>query len=383
MSSEVVLGIDLGTSFSTAAAFVNGKMRYALDGRGEPCVPSIVHFPKKGYPLVGADAQRLRATDPENTVAGVKRLLGCAPDSPELRIAQANSPFQIATERNGIKIVTQTGDHTPTEVASMIFGYLKRRAEVLFGKNVHKAVLTLPVKANDTTRTSTLKAAKMVGLDVIGTVEEPCAAALCHGLDDFKGERVFMVYDFGGGTFDVSIIRQTDNNLRVLRADGDEMLGGDDLDMALAKRIASYVWEQKQVDVTKDVVRWDRIQVACEQAKRALSSLEHARLRVADAIPGTRGAELDLVVKRPDAESCWSGLVQRSMRTAVEAMVATQVRPDALAGIVLAGGTTFVPLVQKQVVKVLQRPFIKSEDPQTAVATGAALLGAKAISVAY
>lgn len=161
------------------------------------------------------------------------------------------------------------------------------------------------------------------------------------------------------------------------------MLGGDDLDLALAKRVASHVWESRKVDVTKDVVRWDQIQVACEKAKRGLSARNETRLKIEDAIPGARSGDLDILLQRSDAEACWSELVARSMRSVAETMVQAGVRPEALAGVVLAGGTTFVPLVQQQVTRVLKRPYIKTRDPQTSVASGAALLGAKQINLLH
>ncbi len=378
--ADIVLGIDLGTSYSTAAAYVDGRLHYAVDGRGEPCVPSTVYFPKTGAPVVGIEAERMRATDPTATIVGIKRLLGAVAGSEAARLADATSAYKLRARSDGsVAVVVRNTEHEPAEVASLILRYLRERAEAKFGARISKAILTMPVRADKAQQDATLRAAKLAGLDVLQTIHEPSAGACAYGLDRFRGHRRMLVFDFGGGTFDVTVLEQNDNVLDVLGAGGDSLLGGDNFDEAFATLVFNYLYRAHRIDAANDLILRDKVQRHCEQTKRALSSAPEARLRIRDAFSGnTRGSQdFEMMVSRTDVEASWAELVQRAIKETAETLLGTGLRPKDLEQIVLVGGTTFVPLVRQQVTHVFQRPCAQTNDPQTAVACGAALFGAR------
>ena len=375
--SEIVLGIDLGTSYSSAAAVVNGRLHFALDNRGEACVPSVVHFPRSGPILVGADADRLRASDPANTVFGIKRLVGHSADSPAARLLDACSAFKIKAQPGGeAAVVVRSGEHGATEVAALILRHLRERAEARFQRRIGKAVLTVPVGATQGVREAMARAGRIAGLEVLRIVSEPCAGAVARLGNASWGAAPLLVYDFGGGTFDAAVVQGQAKQLRVLSAGGDDCLGGDDFDLAFARWIANGVHRTRSVDVTLDAILWDRIQRQCELVKRALSSSSEARFQVKDERGAGAGQHLDYLVRREHLVQPWSELVQRSVAAAVETVRAAGVETGDLGAILLIGGTSYVPQVRAAVAQAFPRPCIVEEDPQTAVARGAALLAA-------
>jgi len=376
--SEVILGIDLGTTYSTAAALLGGRIHYALDSRGEPCIPSVVHFPKSGPPLVGAEADRLRATDPENTVFGVKRLIGRAADSPAARLLDACSAFRIKPQPKGEAVVaTRTGERSASEIAAVILRHLRERAEARFQRRIGKAVCTVPVTATPEVREAMIRCGRMAGLEVVRIVAEPCAGAVARGAAPDAGGRPLLVYDFGGGTFDATVVQRTGSGLRVLGSAGDDCLGGDDLDLAFARWVASAVYQSVKKDVTRDVVLWDRLQRACERVKRVLSGAPEARLTVADAfVSGGREHRIDYSVKRQQLAPVWAELVDRSIEACRQAIAEARLADEALGSVLLIGGTSFVPQVRAGVAEAFRLPCVVEDEPQTAVARGAALLAA-------
>jgi len=378
-TSEIVLGIDLGTTFSTAAAVIDGKLHFVPDGRGEPCVPSVVHFPRSGPPLVGADADRMRATDPQNTVSGVKRIIGRPADSPAGRLLDACSAFRIKPQPGGEAAVeVRAGALGATEVASLILRHLRERAEQRFGRKVAKAVLTVPVPSPAEVRQAMVRCGRMAGLEVLRIVSEPCAGAVARGFAGASwGGAPLLVYDFGGGTLDVTVVRREGKVLRPLAAGGDDCLGGNDLDVAFARYVAAGVYRVHAVDVTREVVLWDRIQRQCELVKRALSAAPEARYQVRDAFSvGGRPQHLDYTFGRQHLAPEWEPLVERSLAAAAGTLAESGLAVAELGAVLLIGGTTYVPQVRAAVQRALPRPLVVEEDPQTAVARGAALLAA-------
>jgi molecular chaperone DnaK (HSP70) len=377
VTTELILGIDLGTTFSTAAAVIDGKFQYALDARGEACVPSVVHFPKAGAPLVGFEADKLRSSDPTNTIFGIKRVIARALDSKQARLLDAASAFRlkgIGTQE--VTVQTRQGNLAASEIAAIIVRHLKERAEARFGKTFNRAVMTVPVVASEAVREAMTRIGRIAGLDVERVISEPVAGGLARGLGGKSvAQTPMLVYDFGGGTLDASIVQREGEAIRVLSAGGDDCLGGDDLDSAFAKWVAGGVWAQFQLDVTKDVILSDRIQRQCELVKRALSSKADTRFIVPDAlgIPGRRRT-LDVPVHREQLVPVWDELVARSMTVTAQTLVKAGLRPKDLGGIYLIGGTTFVPQVRDSVARTFSQPLNLENDPQTAVARGAALL---------
>jgi len=380
--SELVLGIDLGTTFSTAAAVVDGKLHFAVDGRGEACIPSVVHFPKSGPPIVGSDADRLRTQDPQNTVFGVKRVVGRRADSPAGRLLDAVAGFKIRqpSPEGEAAVQVRGGEFSASEIASFILRHLKERAEVKFGKRIRKVVLTVPVTADAPVRLAMVRAGKAAGLEVIRTVAEPCAGAVARGFTGTGwGGQPLLVYDFGGGTLDATVVKREGQALRVLASGGDDCLGGDDFDAAFAKFVASGVYRVHGIDVTKDAVLWERIQRQRELVKRALSARKEVRYQLTEAFGiGGRMQHLDYTFSREHLSPVWAELVSRSIEATAATVERSGLAVKDLGAVLLIGGTTFVPQVRAAVAAAFPRPQAVEEDPQTAVARGAALLGADA-----
>jgi len=376
---EIVLGIDLGTSFSTAATWFQGKLYLVPDKRGEPCIPSIVHFPNRGEPIVGSDAERYRAAEPDATVSGVKRIMGRPFESSEVTIMGAHSAIAIRPAENGTPILgLRSGNRTAPEVASHLFRHLRARAEERFQCPANRAVVTLPATADEAVRCATIHAAKLAGLEVMRTLSEPSAAAIAYHMDRKMSEGRLLVFDFGGGTFDVTVLEQGPDGFKTLVAGGDACLGGDDFDHALAHQIASFIFRSQRIDITKDIVRWDRVVRQSERTKRALSASETAPFRLPKAYSAQRQTrDLDLNLHRDDVAPRWQPLVERSIKRTAEAIMKGGLRPSDLEHNILVGGTTFIPMVQRAVSRLLSRPATMSENPQTAVACGAAVVAAR------
>ena len=384
-SSEIILGIDLGTTCSTAAAVIDGRLHFVLDSRGEACVPSVVHFPRSGPPLVGIEGDRLRSGDPQNTVFGIKRLIGRAADSPPARLLDACSAFKIRDQPGGEAAVqVRNGTYSASEIAAMILRHLREKAEARFGRKISKTVLTVPVLATDGIRAAMVRCGKMAGLEVVRIVSEPVAGAVARGFagSDWGGEPV-LVYDFGGGTFDAAVVQREQGALRVVSSGGDDCLGGDDFDLAFARWVADVVHRGQAVDVTKDAILWDRVQRQCEMVKRMLSTASEARYFIRDAIgSGQKAQSLDYLVRRSNLTRHWSELVARSVHTSYDTVHDAGLEVRDLGAILMIGGTTYVPQVRAAVAESFDRPIAIEEDPQTAVARGAALLAAQAVRLA-
>jgi len=376
--SEVILGIDLGSTYSTAAAFIDGRIHYALDARGEPCIPSVVHFPKSGPPVVGAEAEKLRATDAENTVFGIKRLIGHGADSPAARLLDACSSFRIKPQPKGeAVVVTRAGERSASEIGAIILRHLRERAEARFRRKIGKAVLTVPVTATAEVREAMVRCGRMAGLEVARIASEPCAGAVAQGASANLGGRPVLVYDFGGGTFDASVVQRAGQQLRVLASAGDDCLGGDDLDLAFARWVGSAVYAAQKKDVTRDAILWDRLQRTCERVKRVLSSAPEARLTIPDAfVSGGKEQRIDYLVKREQLTPVWAELVERSIAASRQAVQEAHLPDGGLGLVLLIGGTSFVPQVRTRVASAFQVPVTVEDEPQTAVARGAALLAA-------
>ncbi len=376
--ADVVLGIDLGTHYSTAGAWLRNKLYLAPDERGEVCIPSVVHVPAGRDLVVGAEAERLRLSEPGTTIVGVKRLLGRKRTDGSVRLFEAQSAVPLTTKDGELALRARGRDLSAVEVASAIFRYLRERMEVRLGGSIHRAVITVPVATTKAARDATARAARMAGLEVLRVVAEPCAAAVALTRPAGKERRV-LVYDFGGGTFDAAVVTMRGDSLTVQAAGGDDCLGGDDLDEALARSISSHLWQSARVDVTKDAVRWPRLMRHSERVKRALSTAERTRFRLEDAWAHKgRPQDLDMMVTRADVDALWAELVDRSLRASAEVLLSAGLRPQNLDGIAMVGGTTWVPKVRRDVERVLGRPLTGELDPQTAVAAGAAMVAARA-----
>lgn len=370
---DLTLGIDLGNSFSTAAVRFNDRTYYVCDNRGEPCIPSVVYYPSEGSPVVGNYAVRMRTHEPGNTVSGIKRVLGRKFASPEVRVFRAHSAVRVRRATNDLPVLEARGqDHTPVDVASAIFKHLRDLAEARFQRSIRKAVISIPASATLDIEHATVQAARAAGLHVVRTVTEPQAAT--YACDHFAGYQPFVVFDFGGGTFDVTVIEQAGDRLKPIAIGGDGCLGGDDLDHALAELAAAHLWRATKILLCHDLERWERLIRTAEQTKRGLSARHVAPLSLKNAYAFNGGhRDLDLLIHRSDAESQWVPIVERALSVTAQTMLAAGLKPRDVGSTLLVGGTTFVPMVQHAVRKLMGGLVTSHPHPQTAVAEGAAI----------
>ena len=347
------IGIDLGTTNSCAATVEGGRPAIVPNAEGERTTPSVVAFSKDGERLVGAIAARQAAVNPDRTIASVKRRMG--------------SDWRAAIDGKAF---------TPQELSAMILRKLRRDAEAFLGQDVTQAVITVPAYFDDAQRQATKDAGKIAGLDVLRIINEPTAAALDYGLDNGTPQKV-MVYDLGGGTFDVSIIEIGDGVIEVLATSGDNHLGGDDFD----ERVASYLLDAFQrehgEDLRRNPMAVQRVREAAEQAKKELSSLDSAHVNLPFIAQNAAGPlHLDAVVTRAAFDDMTRDLVERTTGPVQTALNDAGIAASELGCVLLVGGSTRVPAVQAHVRKLTGQEPSASINPDECVATGAAIQAA-------
>jgi len=358
---RLVLGIDLGTTNSLAAVRAGKDARVLRDRDGEPLVPSVVCFHPDGRTVVGRAAKALRLDFPERTVFSVKRLIGRA--AAEVQQEASRLPYRVAAGERGMPRV-QIGDQqwTPEAISALILQQVKATAEQALGQPVREAVVTVPAWFDDAQRQATKDAAQLAGLECLRILNEPTAAALAYGIDGSK-DGTALVYDLGGGTFDVSILRIDDGVFRVLSTAGDTQLGGDDFDELLCQRILA------QLPPTSDPYVLQAVRAAAEGLKIRLSDAERAELEL-DL--GNRGA-VKLAVTRAEFEAAIAPLVQRTLDCVMRAVKDTGLQLHELDDVVLVGGSTRVPLVRARLQALTGKAPHTGVDPDLAVALGAAI----------
>ena len=358
---RLVLGIDLGTTNSLAAVRAGKGARVLRDRDGEPLVPSVVCFHPDGRTIVGRDAKALRLDFPERTVFSVKRLIGRS--AAEVQQEAARLPYRVVAAERGLPRV-QIGDQpwTPEAISALILQQVKATAEQALGQPVREAVVTVPAWFDDAQRQATKDAAQLAGLECLRILNEPTAAALAYGIDGSK-DGTALVYDLGGGTFDVSILRIDDGVFRVLSTAGDTHLGGDDFDELLGQRILA------QLPPTSDPYVLQAVRAAAEGLKIRLSDAERAELEL-DL--GSRGA-VKLTVTRAEFEAAIAPLVQRTLDCVSRAVKDAGLQLHELDDVVLVGGSTRVPLVRARLQALTGKVPHTGVDPDLAVALGAAI----------
>jgi Fe-S protein assembly chaperone HscA len=358
---RLVLGIDLGTTNSLAAVRAGKGARVLRDRDGEPLVPSVVCFHPDGRTIVGRDAKALRLDFPERTVFSVKRLIGRS--AAEVQQEAARLPYRVVAAERGLPRV-QIGDQpwTPEAISALILQQVKATAEQALGQPVREAVVTVPAWFDDAQRQATKDAAQLAGLECLRILNEPTAAALAYGIDGSK-DGTALVYDLGGGTFDVSILRIDDGVFRVLSTAGDTHLGGDDFDELLGQRILA------QLPPTSDPYVLQAVRAAAEGLKIRLSDADRAELEL-DL--GDRGA-VKLAVTRAEFEAAIAPLVQRTLDCVTRAVKDAGLQLHELDDVVLVGGSTRVPLVRARLQSLTGKVPHTGVDPDLAVALGAAI----------
>ena len=374
---EVVLGIDFGTSTSSAAAFLDNEVHIVLDG-GEPAIPSVVYIPRTGDPIVGVEALRHGASDPFGLLQGLKRLLGRRADDPAIKHLDAGVAYRILAAPNGGAFVrARNSDFAPVQLVAAVLTRLRRLAEVRFGGDVRRAVMTVPVEKAPEYENALKRAASIAGLEVLAFVPEPVAGVIAHGFDR-PGVRRIAVCDFGGGTFDATLMEQHGTRFQGVASAGDPFLGGDDLDAALADAVDAVVYKNARVSLRRDVTIWSQLLLRVESTKRQLSSELQARLRLREAYTlGEKRNDVDLLVDRNWIEPRWKPLIDRASQCVGGLIDSVHWNKAEIDDVVLIGGTTLVPLVQREMSVLFGRRLVPSATANLAVVRGAALLAAR------
>ncbi|TLY95527.1 MAG: molecular chaperone DnaK, partial [Gammaproteobacteria bacterium] len=374
-----VIGIDLGTTNSCVAIMEGGKPRVIENSEGDRTTPSIVAFTKDGEVLVGQPAKRQAVTNPPNTLFAIKRLIGRKFEDEVVRRDIKMVPYKIMRADNGDAWVEVQGKKmAPPEISARVLMKMKKTAEDYLGETVTEAVITVPAYFNDSQRQATKDAGRIAGLTVKRIINEPTAAALAYGLDKQGGDRKIAVYDLGGGTFDVSIIEiaQVDGErqFEVLSTNGDTFLGGEDFDLRIINYLAEQFQKESGVDVRNDPLAMQRLKEAAEKAKIELSSTQQSDVNLPYITADASGPKhLNIKLTRAKLDSLVEDLVQKTVEPCRIAMKDAGVSTSDIAEVILVGGQTRMPLVQKYVKDLFGKEPRKDVNPDEAVAVGAGI----------
>ncbi|MBX3205592.1 MAG: molecular chaperone DnaK [Labilithrix sp.] len=367
-----IIGIDLGTTNSVVAIMEGREPKVIVNEEGSRITPSVVAWDEKGEILVGQIAKRQAVTNPENTLFSAKRFIGRRFEEVSEEVKRV--PYRIVRGDNGDAAFEIRGKKaTPQEVSAKILQKLKKAAEDYVGEKVTEAVITVPAYFNDAQRQATKDAGKIAGLDVKRIVNEPTAAALAYGLDKKKDE-IIAVYDFGGGTFDISILEVGDNVVQVISTNGDTHLGGDDIDNLIIDWMIAEFKKAQGIDLGKDKMALQRLKEAGEKAKIELSSVQETAINLPFITVGPGGpVHLDMRLSRSKLEQMMSPLIERSMEPVKKALQDAKKQPKDIAEVVLVGGSTRIPLVKETVKKFFGKDPHQGVNPDEVVAIGAAV----------
>ena len=346
-----IIGIDLGTTNSCVAVLEGGEPTVIANAEGSRTTPSVVGFAKNGERLVGETAKRQAITNPDRTISSIKRHMG-----------------------ENYKVTIDNKDYTPQDISAMILGKLKADAESYLGEKVTEAVITVPAYFSDAQKQATKDAGKIAGLDVKRIINEPTAASLAYGLDKDEASHKILVYDLGGGTFDVSILELGDGVFEVLATNGDTRLGGDDFDEALLTFMADSFAKENGVDLRADKMALQRLKEAAEKAKKELSSAQTTNVNLPFITVNENGPlHMNMDITRAKFEQLTAGLVERTVEPMKKAMADAGVTNADIAKVILVGGSTRIPAVQEVVKKVTGKEPFKGINPDECVAIGAAI----------
>jgi molecular chaperone DnaK len=374
--ADPIVGIDLGTSNTVVAhADEGGGVRVMADEGGYKIHPSVVSFHPNGGVVVGAAAKQRKVIDPKNTVYSVKRLIGRTYNAPEVQIAKSRMPFEIKEGANQQPlVVTRGGEFAVPEVSAIVLDHVRNIAAQQLGVPVNRAVVTVPASFNDAQRSATATAGAIAGLTIVRVLNEPTAAALAYGNTRNLNETI-AVFDFGGGTFDITILKLHDQVYEVLGTAGDTFLGGDDLDERLVDRMVEKFLAENHIDLRTNEVSMMRLRAVAEQTKIELSRRSRAVVRIDEIAYGVRGQALDLQIeiKRDEFVGQVADLIDRTFPVCQEALAYAGLSIDKIDDVILVGGTTKIPYVRDQVAKFFARAPRTDVSPEDAVAIGAGL----------
>lgn len=371
-----IIGIDLGTTNSAVAIIEGGQPKIVENIEGARTTPSIVAMGKAGDRLVGLLAKRQAVTNPTNTIYGIKRFMGHKYDDQGMEKVIKTSPFQVSKGADGgalIKLADK--DYRPEEISAMILQKIKSDVEAKLGEKVTEAIITVPAYFNDAQRKATKDAGAIAGLDVKRIINEPTAAALAYGFNTKKNEKI-VVYDFGGGTFDVSVLEVTEDVIEVKSTDGDSLMGGRDIDLKIINWIADEFKKQSGVDVSKDPLALQRLDEAAEKAKIELSTTAETEINIPFITSTDAGPQhLLLKMSRAQLESLAAEFIDRSIEITKRAMEASPFKKEEINQIIMVGGQTRMPKIVEEVKKFFGKEPNLSINPDEVVALGAAVQG--------
>ena len=367
-----VIGIDLGTTFSVVAVMEGGEPKVIINEEGSRLTPSVVAFTKEGDILVGQVARRQAITNPENTIFSIKRFMGRRYS--EVQGELSRIPYKLVSDANDVARVEARGKtYTPQEISAFILQKLKKSAENYLGQPVEDAVITVPAYFNDSQRQATKDAGRIAGLNVLRIINEPTASALAYGLDKQKNETI-AVYDFGGGTFDISILEVGDNVVEVKSTNGDTHLGGDDIDQRVMDWIADEFRKEQGIDLSRDKMALQRLKEAAERAKIELSTTMETEINLPFITADQTGPKhLNMKLTRAKLEQISDDLFQRTMDPCRKALADAKMKASDVHEVVLVGGSTRIPKVQEMVKQYFGREPHKGVNPDEVVALGAAV----------
>ncbi|MBN2963760.1 molecular chaperone DnaK [Sulfurospirillum sp. T05] len=371
-----VIGIDLGTTNSCVAVYERGESKVISNKEGKNTTPSVVAFTDKGEVLVGDTAKRQAVTNPEKTIYSIKRIMGLMSNEDAAVEAKKRLPYHVV-DRNGACAIEIAGKvYTPQEISAKVLMKLKEDAEAFLGESVTDAVITVPAYFNDAQRKATKEAGTIAGLNVLRIINEPTAAALSYGLDKKEAEKI-VVYDLGGGTFDVTVLETGDNVVEVLATGGNAFLGGDDFDNRLIDWLIKEFKEANGIDLKNDVMALQRLKEAAENAKKELSSASETEINLPFITADASGPK-HLVKKltRSKFEGMIEDLVQETIDKINAVVKDADLTKNEIQEIVMVGGSTRVPLVQERVKAAFSKDLNKSVNPDEVVAIGAGIQGA-------
>jgi molecular chaperone DnaK len=367
-----IIGIDLGTTNSVVAAMEGGEPKVIPNAEGQRTTPSVVAFTKSGERLVGQVAKRQAVTNPQNTVFSIKRFVGRRFDEVASEIGEV--PYTVERGDGDMAVVKIEDQHyTPPEISAMVLQKMKQTAEEYLGEKVTEAVITVPAYFNDSQRQATKDAGRIAGLDVKRIINEPTAAALAYGLDKEK-EKKIAVFDFGGGTFDISVLEIGEGVFEVRATNGDTHLGGDDLDQRLIDHIADEFKKQEGIDLRGDAMALQRLKEASEKAKCELSSVMQTDINLPFITADANGPKhLTMTITRATFESLVDDLIERVAEPCRKAIADSGLSADQIDEVILVGGSTRIPKVQELVKKIFGREPHRGVNPDEVVAIGAAI----------
>ncbi|WP_104722155.1 molecular chaperone DnaK [Helicobacter mesocricetorum] len=370
-----VLGIDLGTTNSAMAVFEGNEGKIIANKEGKNTTPSVVAFTDKGEILVGDPAKRQAITNPEKTIYSIKRIMGLMSNEDKAQEAKKRLPYKVV-DRNGACAIEIAGKvYTPQEISAKILMKLKADAESYLGEEVTEAVITVPAYFNDAQRKATKEAGTIAGLNVLRIINEPTSAALAYGLDKKQAEKI-VVYDLGGGTFDVTVLETGDNVVEVLATGGDAFLGGDDFDNCIIDWAASEFESENGINLKNDVMALQRLKEAAENAKKELSSAQESEINLPFITADSSGPKhLVKKLSRAKFESLIEKYIDQTINKIGDVIKDADLSKSDIAEVVMVGGSTRIPKVQDRVKDFIGKELNKSVNPDEVVAIGAAIQG--------